>query len=163
MSADLKEGVYRRQPNPVVLVALVICVGGAGAAYWFNASTSTVFLIVGAALAIQLWHAKKKGIALVHVENGNIVFLESMETPNKHARIRASDVTEIAIAGLPDDQRYRFTLRDGRTIVLRPYLERQYNEQIVQFLEAKFGKDVRIDIQGPLGPMEEMRGEFKAP
>jgi hypothetical protein len=163
MSVDIKEGVYWRQANPILIVALVICFGGAVCAYWFNASTTTLFLIVGAALAIQIWRTKTHGMALIHVENGDILFLESMETPNKLVRIRVSDVTGIAIAGLPDDQRYRFTLQDGQVIVLRPYFERKYNEQVVRFLEAKFRNNLRIDVQGPLGPMEEMRGEFKAP
>lgn len=163
MSVATREGVYSRQTNPVLRIALVICVGGAAIAYAFDASAFTVFLIVGAALAIQLWHAKKRGAALVSIENDVIMFLENLETPHKHARIPISDIIEIAIAGLPDDQRYRFRLADGRAIVLRPYFERQYNEQILRFLEAKFANNVRIDNQGPLGPTEEMRGDFKTP
>jgi hypothetical protein len=163
MTTNTKEGVYSYQTNPTLAIGLVICLLGIIGSYWLKGSASIVFLIMGAGLALQLWRTKSNGIALVTIEDGELVFLESMEKLNTRTRIRLSDVSEIAVAGFPDDQRYRFALMNGQVVELRPYFQRKYNEEIIQFLKTRIGESVKIDIQGPLSPMEEMHGDFKAP
>jgi hypothetical protein len=157
---NAKDGIYLRTLDPVGPIVLVICILGAVlTANYYIASAALGFIVAGVLSVVYIWRRKRQGIVLVLIENGDLVFPERVDTPNKQVRMKVADIREISVAGLPDDRRFRFAMNKGETIMVRPYFPARHSEKVLVFLKAHFGHKVPIRVKGALNPLEEMRGE----